>query len=472
MRKSEEKNRAGKKKASRRGRRSSAVALPKEASEQNAWRRTPDRGKKELLASEQRFRLVFENVTSGILMTGSEGRVLMANSPALQLLGLSSKAIGQNLRELLPPARPLLARTRLGTTHRLEMRTSEGEKRLLSWVNVAVDMPEGPGLITLFHDIGRLHQAEERRRRAEQLAYVGELAARLSHEIKNPLATIQMGLKVVSRNETLNPENQEIVSTLIREVENTAQMVSGLLSAARHEKWLPEITDLGAFLQDAGAIFASLFRPKGKNYRLISAPGPLPVIIAKKAMSRALGNLVYNALEAVGPGGSVEVECGEVSGEEVRERFPSYKGRVAFLRVKDDGPGIPSEIQGRIFEPFFTTKESGTGLGMAVVQDVVISHGGVIGLASEPGRGTTFRVFLPLGERPPCWEWFVYREWEIYYGEDHCRECEIRRSESGHLCWRRKMLETPAEGERFVERCITCPVYLAGNLGHYYRSDE
>jgi two-component system sensor histidine kinase PilS (NtrC family) len=422
--------------------------------------------------SERRFRSVFENVASGILMTGPDGRVLMANNPARQFLGLDEDDIGCDLKAKIPQGGKLLSWPIVGGRHRLEINAADGERRLIGFTNEPVTLPEGKGLITLFQDISQIHKAEERRRRAEQLAYVGDMAARLSHDIKNPLAAVRTGLKVISRQAGLASKDSDVLDRVIKEVENITAMVSGLLNAARYEKLQPEFVNMAPVLDDTCEIFQSMAKGKGKNFRLTTPNADLTVLLDRKAFGRALGNLIHNAIDAVGKGGSITVEGVEVERYEAEKLFPGFNGGVGCVRVVDDGPGIPFEIQKMIFNPFFTTRESGTGLGLAVAHDIVDYHGGLLRVKSSPGQGACFEMFLPLGERLPCWEWVVYHEWEIYYGEDRCQSCEVKDSGTGYLCWAVKISEDEMERDLFPDKCLRCPVFLSGNLAHYYRPGD
>ncbi len=415
-----------------------------------------------LIESENLFRRLFDNVTSGIIMTGPDGKILMINSHALSLLGLDEGIIGKDPAETVPAAAPLFSRLHLGHQNRAEVTLASGDELLLGYTSVEVDLPEGKGLITLFRDIGRLMQAEDRRRRAEQLAQVGELAARLSHEIKNPLASIMAGLQLLDGNLYLRSDDNLVLQTIIEEVKNVSHLVSGILDAARFEVVNPETVDLATLLRDAGDLFFSLSRKKGIDVRVEAETSGLSVFLDRRSFGRAIANLVNNSIEAIFTNGRIDVVSRLLSPAEKGLLFPGFQGEVAEIRVADDGPGIPEHELEKVFSPFYTTKESGTGLGLAVARDVVEFHGGVMRAGNAEGGGAVFQIYLPAGERAVC------SDMGICSAED-CDACPTKKCGMTLLCWSNKVEEARLEGFRYPEKCPDCAVFRQGNLSHFYK---
>jgi signal transduction histidine kinase len=236
----------------------------------------------------------------------------------------------------------------------------------------------------------REHHVVRQLAHADQLATLGRLAAGLAHEIKNPLAGIQGALEVL-RDEAGEGEQGRLFGEMLEELKRVHGILHRLLESGRPAPLRLVRTDLGRLLADV----AELLRPSLKRQGVeltTEVADRLPEIEVDPAKIRqVLVNLVQNAAEAMHdrPG-------------HVRLRASAYADASAVvLTVEDDGPGIPPESLARLFEPFYTTKFTGTGLGLAISKSLVEQHGGEIDVTSEPGRGTSFVLVLPLapGER-------------------------------------------------------------------------
>jgi hypothetical protein len=218
----------------------------------------------------------------------------------------------------------------------------------------------------------------------DQLAGLGQLAAGLAHEIKNPLAGIQGALEVL-RDESKDGDSTHLYEEMLAELRRVNVILHRLLESGRPAPLRLARTDLALLLGET----ADLLRPSLRRQRVelrTEVAADLPgVQIDPAKIRQVLVNLIQNAAEAMAEhGGHVTVRA---SG------FPSEAAVV--LAVEDDGPGIPAEQIGSVFEPFYTTKFSGTGLGLAISKTLVEQHGGRIEVSSQPGRGTTFLIILP-----------------------------------------------------------------------------
>jgi hypothetical protein len=182
------------------------------------------------------------------------------------------------------------------------------------------------------------------------------------------------------------------------------------------------------------------------------------VILDTVGLRRIVLNLLLNALDVAPIGSSVQVAWRRLAPSEVAARFAGCPGGVVCLSVTDEGPGIPREHLTRVLEPFFTTKPTGTGLGLAVVLQIVSAHGGVLDVRSRPGHGTCVEVYLPSpSESVPCWEATAC--------EAACRDaCPVWREGTGFGCWN---VGRERETGQCDGRCLACRVYLANTLFPY-----
>lgn len=224
------------------------------------------------------------------------------------------------------------------------------------------------------------HQEEERRRHLEKLSAVGQLAAGLAHEIRNPLTSIR-GFIQISAMES--PEVKKWESIMLPEIDRINDLLKQFLHLSESRPARYTMFNVDRLIDD---VF-QLLHPKAilMGHELKSSPPPSPVIIEADAeqLKQVLINLVQNGLESLQDKGVVCV------------RWKEMRDRVS-IRIQDSGSGIPPEYMSRIFDPFFTTKGDGTGMGLSICHRIISEHGGQIHVTSQPGRGTTFNIHLPV----------------------------------------------------------------------------
>lgn len=257
--------------------------------------------------------------------------------------------------------------------------------------------------VAIRHDITQLKLAEEQilkqaaeLQRAAQLSFVGELAAGLAHEIKNPLAGIQGVVDILIRRRDKNDPEREALEGVRHEVERIDSTVRALLDRAR-----PRLISVRASsLSDIVARAINLARAQlanittgGRNVVIEFQPpvDPTTIAIDPAQIEDAVLNLIINAIEAVGDDGTVKIQVAR-SKNERSEEFEDD----AIVEVSDNGRGISEEDLARIFNPFFTTRTGGTGLGLPAVRRIARAHGGRVEVNSTVGEGSTFSLHLPI----------------------------------------------------------------------------
>jgi len=234
----------------------------------------------------------------------------------------------------------------------------------------------------------RLREAQERAIESEKMAVVGNFAAGLAHEVRNPLNSIALQLSVLERRIADFGEDQaaqaaERAARIRQEIERLDELVSDFLAFSRHSQIPTSSRDLRVISEDV----VTLLRPEAQARRIsLTCRGldePIPVRVDPDRIKQVIINLVRNALQALVETGSVEL-------------LHARDGDKAVLTVKDTGPGVPEEVD--VFGIFVTTREEGTGLGLAIARQVVLEHRGSLEVSSKPGDGAAFRVTLPLAE--------------------------------------------------------------------------
>jgi signal transduction histidine kinase len=215
----------------------------------------------------------------------------------------------------------------------------------------------------------------------EKLASIGQLAATIAHEIRNPITGAKCLLQQVEEELSGNVQGREYIQLALEDLERVEQSIGQLLTFARKEDYQFRLHDITELARSTSQRFVNQLHDKALSVQLPEGP-PLEAEVDEEKLRRTLLNLLSNAADAVDGNGAITVSV-------------SPAGPEIELRVSDNGRGLTLEEQARIFEPFFTTKEKGTGLGLAIAQKIVEGHGGRISVESAPGQGTTFTAILP-----------------------------------------------------------------------------
>ncbi len=356
------------------------------------------------------FRHLVLNLRNGVLAVARDGRVAAMNGTAYRVLGLRRRANdrGQPFTEVLK-ACPEVVRV-LQTTfetsdlpNRAELRLSKTGRAIGYTISKIYDDAHNEiGLTLFFKDLTRVEQIEERERLRDRLATLGEMAAAIAHEVKNPLASIEIMAGVLRRQLTDRPDAVEALGDIIKESRMANAIVVEVLEFVRPIRLQVEAVEIGEVARDA---VASLER--GAEHVHLEVDADIPPLMADPNQLRQLFiNLMTNAVEATDttdamPDTSrVAVHIAHVPSD--AESATTERPLPAHLKieVRDHGPGISDDDLERIFSPFFTTKPQGTGLGLSIVRKVVDAHDGIIDTMSAPGHGTTFRVTLPILPAP------------------------------------------------------------------------
>jgi two-component system sensor histidine kinase HydH len=419
-------------------------------------------------ASEELLQSVFDGMGSGVLVLDEAGTIMLANTAALRMLQLPElgRLRGRRLDSLLEGSDFFTACTATGSQQQAVITLADGRTRSIGFTVSTV--PTVGHRIVVFRDLTPLLENEKRRQRAEQLAQVGEMAAKLGHEIKNPLTSIVVGLQALRECAPLTGEDLDTLVDVMNEVQSLGAVVGDLLDSTRFSSLAPRPQDVPLIMQRLLRSQANLAASSGVDLTLVSGPIPCIAVLDTKGLSRVISNLVLNAVEACDAGDRIEMGWRMLDGAEVRRRFAGFPGDVLCIFVRDTGPGIPDEVVDQMFEPFMTTKEHGTGLGLSVVKEVVDLMGGVVDVRTGgrlDGRGTRFELMFPAGDRPTCHA-------RTRDGARDCPQkfdCPVQYGESHYVCWTIKGQESRLETGRWEEACCECPVYRAGCLSAYWQ---
>ena len=215
--------------------------------------------------------------------------------------------------------------------------------------------------------------------RRERMAALGEMAAGMAHEIRNPLGGIQLYTSMLADDLQDMPEALELAQKITAGVKRLESLVGQVLQFTREMQAHPVESDLAQIIEQAIELAGERIGPRGTEC-LAEGPRPMVVRVDPLMMGQAVLNLLINAVEALGGRGEVRIEWGEIDGGHW------------LLRIRDSGPGISASALERIFHPFFSTKETGTGLGLAIVHRIVEAHDGAITAGNHPEGGAVFEI--------------------------------------------------------------------------------
>ncbi len=355
--------------------------------------------------SDRFFRDVVASMRNGVVAITRDGRIAFMNDVACRTLGCRPPRadLGRPFFEVLrdsPDVVRLLAGAFDLTTlpNRAELRLKRSGKVIgYTLSHVRDHRGRVTGAALFFKDLTRVEQLEERERLRDRLAALGEMAAAIAHEVKNPLAGIEVMAGLLKRQVPDSADAQGILNDIIKEAKMANAIVLEVLEFVRPIRLQVERVVLGELLQSAIAM-AETKAPRGDVDVSCDAPADLPLLRADPYQLRQLfTNLITNAFEALGGRGRVAITAALVQPDDEGPPVDGHgAGPTVRVEVADNGPGVPPELIDKIFNPFFTTKPQGSGLGLAIVRKIVDAHDGRIDVESDATSGTRFRITLPV----------------------------------------------------------------------------
>jgi len=368
--------------------------------------------KEQLGEYRTRLALIIDSSEDAIIGKNLDGTITSWNKGAERIYGYApEEVVGKNISVLAPKDRPdeipeILRKIARGesTEHFETMRVAKDGRRLNVSITVsplrdAANQVIGASVIA--RDITSQRKAEDQLRHSQKMESIGRLAGGVAHDFNNVLGIINACTEFLR--DRIDPESEPslYIENIRKAIERGSALTRQLLAFSRQQVVQPVLLDLNDRLKDIGKLLRPLM---GDDVQIsISSRSRSAVVEADPGqIDQIILNLAVNARDAMPRGGRfiLETDFVEIDQHLADQHQPLTPGKYVMLAVSDNGSGINKETQSRIFEPFFTTKEQGkgTGLGLATVYGIVTQSGGHIWVYSEPGQGTTFKIYLPAAE--------------------------------------------------------------------------
>jgi len=341
--------------------------------------------------------VIVDSIQSGLITTDADGHILYANRFGETILGRSSDNLrGSLLAEVFgsPLLRPpeLQTRAAMRALARLEVSyrhpTGRQVELGVSVTPLATQEPLRRGCLVVFQDLTEIRRLEEQVRTKEKLAAVGEMAAQLAHEIRNPLGSIRGSAQVLTAEPALGEEQGRLLDIISRESKRLSDTLNRFLYQARTPASPRHAVDILPVIESAVTLLRN-GNEVGPDHviQFEADAGPHICNADPDQIAQVFWNLVRNGLEAMPGGGRLQIGLHRNGGDLV-------------LSVRDEGRGLPRDEQRRLFEPLAASGRAGSGLGLAIVFQIVRQHGGDLTVLSSAGQGTQFDVRLPLVSVP------------------------------------------------------------------------
>ncbi|HLO12120.1 MAG TPA: ATP-binding protein [Pseudoneobacillus sp.] len=357
--------------------------------------------KVELQESEKNNQLLL-NLLPDPLTIHQNGQIIFVNNEALRLMGAAShkELVGKSLLSFIQPEYHEAVLKRMASIHSesqsnipLEVKVKNFKQDIIDIevTGVPINYQGSPAILTIARDITAIKtQTAELIQQSDKLSLVGQLAAGIAHEIRNPLTSLRGFIQLLQYK---SEENKDYCHIMLSELDRINLIVGEFLILAKPHMVKFSQKDINSIIRHVGTLIGTqaIINNIHVDYQLAKG---LPYISCEEnQLKQVIINLIKNAIEAMPDGGTIKVETGK------------YDENNIFIRVIDEGKGIPSDKLAKLGEPFYTTKENGTGLGLMVCYKIIENHLGQLNVHSELNEGTTFEIILRAS--------FVNRDFEV-----------------------------------------------------------
>lgn len=335
--------------------------------------------------------LIVENMPAGLITTTLDGDIVHSNPMASLALGTEQKTLS-NLFSLIPEIPKHISliiqqNARLNTwKFDIGFAPSGGEKRIFAFVVSRFIDPieQQDRLVFIVEDQTKLRKLEYAVRQNEKMAAIGQLAAGIAHEIRNPLASISGSIQMLKAN-AASDDDRKLMTIILRETDRLNGLISEFLEYSRPDQPIEDVLNLNELVTEVMEVIKMNKTLRGDVVQQISLVAQGNILGNREKLKQALLNIIINGYQAMT----------DAKAPQICVTTAENNGQIV-LKIKDTGCGMDEALRKRIFEPFVTTKPKGTGLGLAVTHKILQNHGARIFVESEPGRGAEFTLEFPV----------------------------------------------------------------------------
>lgn len=358
-------------------------------SERLEWTKTAlDKTSRHLDFVSQLYKQIFDDITSGIITVDALGEITSFNRAAEEITGYTAVEVMHHKLSVIFPGLQGPAQNEERPT--LELKRKDGSLIPIGYSWARLNMPnraEDCRVYTL-QDLSKIRQMEAQIRQNEKMAAIGNIAAGIAHEFRNPLAAISGAAQVLDQEFPASSVNHSLLAIIVRECSRLEGNITDFLQFSRPAVPEPTWIPISSIIDECWTILRHNVTFNDKCTLRMDVPSNLDCWADQHQLKQIFINLIHNAYLAMERGGEVTVKAWE--------ECPDHAPAQTIIEVTDTGCGIQETMVKDIFAPFFTTRENGTGLGLAIVQQIVDSHRGTVMVRSSVEKGTTFTLTLPL----------------------------------------------------------------------------
>jgi two-component system sensor histidine kinase PilS (NtrC family) len=346
---------------------------------------------------------VAQCMSTGLLTTDEGGRITSFNRAAEEITGCRWEEVrgmpyieiipSKKLEEILHTSEDILPIYRFES----EMPRKDGANITLG-INVSRLKDESGntrGIIGIFQDLTKIKEMEMEVKKREKMAMIGELAAGMAHEIRNPLASLSGSMQILKQELSLNDEQGRLMNIALREMDRLNKTITDFLIYAKPAPLQKRVMNLNDLLIDTINLLrnSEILRSSNISIQTEFKEEMLLTPVDPHQITQVFWNLSLNAIQSMSKEGLITISSRKSSMMKLAGK--SKKGEWTEIIFRDTGEGIDERIIDKIFVPFFTTKENGSGMGLSIVHRIIEEHGGRIYVTSNPGKGTQFTLYIP-----------------------------------------------------------------------------
>ena len=340
-------------------------------------------------AMKENLDQLMESLQDGLILFTRDSRVVLVSSSAVRFVGRPrNEIIGHTVEEIFAPDGPLggvildaFALHQSLPQREVELETGQRVQIALDFIS---ERGERIGALLTMRDAESVRRIENEIELSHRLASIGRLTSGVAHEVKNPINAIVVHLELLrEKMREIQPDTRRHMDIISNEIHRLDRVVQTLIDFNRPVELRLKTVDLRRVLEEVTQLASPEAAKNGVNMISQLGADPLPVLVDRDLVKQALDNVVLNGVQAMNAGGTLRITA-------------RRDDKSATVEVRDEGPGIPPEIRDKIFNLYFTTKKAGSGIGLAMTYRVLQMHHGSLDFETELGRGTTFRLCLPV----------------------------------------------------------------------------